>query len=497
MLATDAQVPTTQQTISYTTFDCPSQITQGAKTASFVYGCSDERVKMTIQQNNATLLTRYYMDDIYELDETVGSTKEKLYLGGNAYSAPMVYVKQGNTGWTLYNLGRDYLGSVTHVASADGVLVAEYSYDPWGRLRNPETLAAYGPGLSPELFTGRGYTGHEHLPEFELINMNARLYDPYLGRFLSPDPFVQTPDFTQNFNRYSYALNNPLKYTDKSGESLSALTIVGISSAIYALGNVFSHAYKGDIENTGDAIKYIFQGAITGALVGLTYNAMGAIAGSQMMGFWGGCVKGAAGVTKFLMETEFMVNSGSFAAGLFLDLFRGGKTYKNSLQVFLGRYYLNDHSFLGGIAQGFARSNWASPQTMLGEVYSQMDVAIGRSLRVDYLYGRTFLTEENAGQEGPAVTFGDYIRAVTNDSVGDSFEDFVITHPMYQHEYGHSIDSWRWGPLYLLNGLLSLGNVLNWWGPEDHQKFFTEVSANKRGRNHFSNWEEEDYPVHY
>ena len=47
--------------------------------------------------------------------------------------------------------------------------------------------------------------------------MNARLYDPLVGRFLSPDPYIQAPDFTQNFNRYSYALNNPLKYTDPSG----------------------------------------------------------------------------------------------------------------------------------------------------------------------------------------------------------------------------------------------------------------------------------------
>jgi hypothetical protein len=48
--------------------------------------------------------------------------------------------------------------------------------------------------------------------------MNGRLYDPLVGRFLSPDPFVQIPDYTQNLNRYSYCLNNPLKYTDPSGE---------------------------------------------------------------------------------------------------------------------------------------------------------------------------------------------------------------------------------------------------------------------------------------
>ena len=44
------------------------------------------------------------------------------------------------------------------------------------------------------------------------------MYDPVLGRFLSPDPFVQMPDFSQSFNRYSYCLNNPLVYVDESGE---------------------------------------------------------------------------------------------------------------------------------------------------------------------------------------------------------------------------------------------------------------------------------------
>ena len=66
----------------------------------------------------------------------------------------------------------------------------------------------------------------EHLTWFGLVNMNARLYDPLLGRFLSPDPYVQAPDFTQNFNRYSYALNNPLRYTDVSGVFVITTTMI-------------------------------------------------------------------------------------------------------------------------------------------------------------------------------------------------------------------------------------------------------------------------------
>jgi hypothetical protein len=62
--------------------------------------------------------------------------------------------------------------------------------------------------------------------------MNARLYDPAVGRFLSPDPYVQSPDFTQNFNRYSYVLNNPLKYTDPDGEIVWFIPVIYF--AVYA-----------------------------------------------------------------------------------------------------------------------------------------------------------------------------------------------------------------------------------------------------------------------
>lgn len=47
--------------------------------------------------------------------------------------------------------------------------------------------------------------------------MNGRVYDPWLGRFLSPDPIVQAPNYSQSYNRYSYVFNNPLKYVDPTG----------------------------------------------------------------------------------------------------------------------------------------------------------------------------------------------------------------------------------------------------------------------------------------
>jgi RHS repeat-associated protein len=91
------------------------------------------------------------------------------------------------------------------------------SYDAWGNRRDPNTWRAFTSTPEEPLFD-RGFTGHEHLYAFNLINMNGRFYDPIIGRMLSPDNFMQAPDYTQSFNRYSYCWNNPLKYTDPSGE---------------------------------------------------------------------------------------------------------------------------------------------------------------------------------------------------------------------------------------------------------------------------------------
>ena len=220
-------LPDQEQTISYNEYLKPTQIEVGDSRTEFVYGPNGNRFRMIQSQNDTLLLDRQYFGGCYERDITIDGIKEKLYLGGDYYDAPMVYVRVNNGAWTLYNIGRDHLGSITHIATTDGTLIAEYSYDAWGNMRNPSTWTLYQEGSEPTLILGRGYTGHEHLQDCGLINMNARLYDPQVGRFLSPDPYIQAPDFTQSYNRYSYALNNPLKYTDKSGE------ILGIDDALF------------------------------------------------------------------------------------------------------------------------------------------------------------------------------------------------------------------------------------------------------------------------
>lgn len=92
--------------------------------------------------------------------------------------------------------------------------------------------------------------------------MNARLYDPVLGRFLSPDPYVQLPDFSQNFNRYTYGLNNPLLYTDPSGEY--ALIDDILAAVIGGTVNLIGNAISGNVNSWGEGFAYFGWGALAG-----------------------------------------------------------------------------------------------------------------------------------------------------------------------------------------------------------------------------------------
>ena len=125
----------------------------------------------------------------------------------------------------------DHLGSILTITKPDGNVV-EQNFDAWGRRRDANSWVPMSPtavtGLPDWLY--RGYTGHEHLDQFGLINMNARLYDPVLGRMISPDNFANGAFGTQGYNRYSYAHNNPLSYIDPSGNE--PITIVGILLAV-------------------------------------------------------------------------------------------------------------------------------------------------------------------------------------------------------------------------------------------------------------------------
>src|SRR5205814_407673 len=104
------------------------------------------------------------------------------------------------------------------------------------------SLHSFPTRRSSDLFgntTRKGFTGHEMLDSVALVHMNGRVYDPYLGRFLSADSVIQTLGATESINPYAYAWNDPLKYTDPSGHSLLGDilgAIVGIVLGYFTFG---------------------------------------------------------------------------------------------------------------------------------------------------------------------------------------------------------------------------------------------------------------------
>ena len=150
-----------------------------------------------------------------EINTTKGTNKDYYIYGGDGLAA--IYRISGtNTTGNLYYIHKDNLGSFEKVTNSSGTVVDSYSFDAWGNRRDVDDWRYAEDNDVTHLFS-RGFTGHEHLDEFGLINMNGRCYDPLIGRILSPDPNLQDPTNMQNYNRYSYCLNNPLKYTDPSG----------------------------------------------------------------------------------------------------------------------------------------------------------------------------------------------------------------------------------------------------------------------------------------
>ena len=213
----------------------------------FVYGPDMQRWKSTTYCNGGVEKTTFYDTDYDKVIDKDGNTTEFIYVDDN------VMMLRKNNGYSLpYIVTKDVLGSVVSIYGGDGKQVFSATYDAWGK----QTVTMNKIGFI------RGYCGHEMLNDYQIINMNGRLYDPVLGRFLSPDNYVQTPDFSQNYNRYSYCLNNPLKYTDPSGEW-------------FGLDDIFCFCVGGAINFTLNLI----EGNVKSLWHGVALFAVGGLAG--------------------------------------------------------------------------------------------------------------------------------------------------------------------------------------------------------------------------
>ena len=201
---------------------------KGATSAEFWYGPDRARVLQVATRATESERTMY-LGSLYERTVITPNT-------GSATTRHVHYVRAGDETvaiktWSKVGTGtytpqvryphRDHLGSVVAITTETGTVESRSSFDVWGKRRDPATWVTPAPGTftAAPTATDRGYTGHEHVDELGLVHMNGRIYDPEIGKFLSADPTLQFPESTQGYNRYVYAGNNPLTFTDPSGFS--------------------------------------------------------------------------------------------------------------------------------------------------------------------------------------------------------------------------------------------------------------------------------------
>jgi RHS repeat-associated protein len=242
----------------------------------FTYDGNGQRVK---KYNYATGQSVLYFGDLYEIRS--GADTIHIFAGSSRVASVF---RDGTTQFYYTN----HLGSASVITDQYGARKEQIEYHPFGTYRAVGDIHGtydFDPNFPDVFYT---FTGQEDDDDLGLYNYGARLYDPVLGKFISPDSVVQAPDDPQTLNRYSYARNNPIIYTDPSGN------VFIIDDIIYALAAVIAYV----IPSTAGVTAYcaavnIVWGAISmagGAALGAATSA--ATGGDIGMGALTGAISG-------------------------------------------------------------------------------------------------------------------------------------------------------------------------------------------------------------
>jgi len=260
---------------TYASYDKPTRITKGSATSDMRYGVDKElyyKDDKYVESGKSVRYQRYYIGAYEKVVRTGGNgnmTEHKYNIG----NAVLTYRAGSNTTSFIH---KDNQGSVIATTNQSGQVTTQAIYDPFGKQSEVYSSSAYLMTYPP--ITDRGYTGHKQMNHVDIIHMGGRIYDPTLGRFLQADPFIQAPKNSQNYNRYSYVLNNPMSMTDPSGFNFIDSFFKGINKAFgklspfvalaFAIWSPFTAYGMWGAVGTGFISGGIATGSLKGALIG-------------------------------------------------------------------------------------------------------------------------------------------------------------------------------------------------------------------------------------
>jgi len=315
--------------VTYTDFKKIAALDEGPKHYELTYGVDDQRRMSAYYANGksqgAATLTRYYVGNYEEEVLANGNVRKIHYLSG------AILIQTTGVADSIYYSYADAQGSLIALVRANGKVAERYAYNPWGARRNPDNwaLAATPPlGGWGAMLVNRGYTGHEHLDAFGVINMNGRVYDPATASFFSADPALTDAGNWLDYNRYGYCLGNPFLYTDPSGyswwnENWKPVVTVGAAVVVTVVVSALTLG-----AGTPTASMLITAGFAGGAAGGFTGGALGtALNGGSfedclMAGMKGAIIGGISGAITAGIGNEF--SAAGTATSLANEIARAG-----------------------------------------------------------------------------------------------------------------------------------------------------------------------------
>jgi RHS repeat-associated protein len=269
--------------ISYYSYNLPNTISYSGNSTQFFYNANHQRWKQ-VASYSGTAETTHYIGGLLEI-MTRGSNPTEYRHQIPAGSGVAVYTRRTDGSASTYYATSDHLGSADLVMDSSATVLTKESFTPFGARRGSAWTGA--PSSADYTAFGnttrRGFSGHEMLDSVALVHMNGRVYDPFLGRFLSPDPVIQSLGATESINPYAYAWNDPLKYVDPSGYSLASW-LQGVITAIVSVVVLAVMVFIG-APLWAALFAAGFAGGFTGALL-----ATGSLSAALTAGLIGGVI---------------------------------------------------------------------------------------------------------------------------------------------------------------------------------------------------------------
>ena len=274
----------------YNEFNKVSKLTSDGNTEEFTYDESDNLVKKVTNGD----VTTYYGDAGYELTITkkpIGVDDEKVMKHNITIEGRTVAIHERTTRGdnqsdkTAY-VHSDAQGSVSLVTDNSRAISFRNEFTPFGE--DIENLSGNG---SFDKNMNRGYTGHRMISSAKVINMNARIYDPAIARFTSPDTVVPDTTVPMAHNRYIYVYNNPIKYVDPDGHCPICAFIIG--AIIFTIGATSDNSVIHSVGTIVGSLMMMYGAGVfnvSSAGISMSTNGATVVMGSFNVGFTTGYI---------------------------------------------------------------------------------------------------------------------------------------------------------------------------------------------------------------